>query len=97
MEVLLDKEEECCNCERITKEYKDIDGNIYCHQCLYPCDKCGELFDWSNIYCCSNCENSLCDKCNNKIGYISYCGNCEESHCKDCLDSDGICQYCREN
>ena len=97
----------CENCGYESENFDDfrmISGDLYCDECYYVCDHCGDIC--LHIYTTQD-NNEICESC--RCNYYYRCENCgeliEESeihtyhgdiYCSDCfseLEGDDIRDY----
>ena len=102
----------CHNCSCIIEDEDDavlIDGNLYCQDCTFRCDYCGEEELISNQHSVGRNDNMMvCDRCfDNEVACCSICENYELSDdindvdgrlvCESCLqDNASVCDACQE-
>lgn len=95
----MEEEVTCCRCS--TEEgLIEINGNLYCEDCIYTCNDCGEHllenFGEGEIVLCENCRSDnyfVCDHCGNLYHNDNYQ---ENGYCVDCYEPTDEEEYYSE-
>lgn len=98
-------ERKCACCESvITSEYYEVEGKLYCKNCMGYCRNCNSLELYNNMILAnlsSNSQGYVCSDCIEDTDLFFYCGHCEEYYPANMLwgrhEGEPICENCSEH
>ena len=101
-----------CGCEIDVEDAIELDGEYYCNDCVYYCERCGEYHITSKDEPTEVDGELWCEYCRDADAF--YCENCNEWHnldnvyrvngrfgeemwCESCVENDAFyCEHCDE-